>query len=158
MAQLLNYIYGLENVGKCELSYDANKAYSCGANKMQLCPDYIKIPVVDDKYFDSRSIYEKCKCIDKIKSSLEILAKNEPAKYNAYFDIYKKKYTQNNCADVFKNYIATNQQDIYNTTTQADKLRIETQSIKERNQRIYIGVVFLAVAVGMVTIYQTRNS
>lgn len=117
-----------------------------------------KIPIVDDKYFDSHSIYEKCKCIDKIKSSLEIFAKNNPAKYNAYFDIYKNKYTQNKCADVFKNYIATNQQDIYSSVTQADKIRIEAQSKKERNQRLYIGVAVFVVAIGMISIYATRNN
>lgn len=117
-----------------------------------------KIPIVDDKYFDSRSMYEKCKCIDKIKSSLEILAKNNPAKYNAYLDIYKNKYNKNNCADVFKNYIETNLKDIYNSTTQADKIRIEAQSKKERNQRIYIGVAVFVVAIGMISIYATRKN
>jgi hypothetical protein len=34
-----------------------------------------QIPVVDEKYFESSSLYEKCKCIDKIKSSLEIFVK-----------------------------------------------------------------------------------
>ena len=116
-----------------------------------------RIPVVDDKYFDSHSVYEKCKCIDRMKSSLEILVKSEPAKYNAYHDIYKKKYTENKCDDVFKHYVETNQQDIYTTTTQADKLRIETQSIKERNQRIYIGVTVFVVAVGIIAIYTTRK-
>jgi len=118
---------------------------------------YNKIPVVDDKYFDSHSMYEKCKCIDKIKSSLEILAKNNPAVYNAYLNTYNNKYTQNKCADVFKNYIVTNQEDIYNSVTQADKARIEAQSKKERNQRIYIGVAVLVVAIGMISIYATKN-
>lgn len=117
-----------------------------------------KIPVVDDKYYETRSPYEKCKCIDKIKSSLEILVKTEPAKFNAYLDIYKKKYSQNNCSDVFKNYLETNQQDIYKSTTEADKLRIETQSIKERNQRVFIGIGIFAVALGIVSIYTTRNN
>jgi hypothetical protein len=116
-----------------------------------------KIPIVDEKYFESSSAYEKCKCIDKIKSSLEILAKNNPAKHNANLDIYKNKYNQNKCADVFKNYIATNQEDIYNSVTQADKERIEAQSKKERNQRIYIGVAVLVVAIGMISIYATRK-
>lgn len=116
-----------------------------------------KIPIVDEKYFESSSAYEKCKCIDKIKSSLEILAKNNPAKHNANLDIYKNKYNQNKCADVFKNYIATNQEDIYNSVTQADKERIEAQSKKERNQRIYIGVAVLVVAIGIISIYATRN-
>jgi hypothetical protein len=117
-----------------------------------------KIPVVDDKYYETRSAYEKCKCIDKIKSSLEILVKTEPAKFNAYLDIYKKKYSQNNCSDVFKNYIETNQQNIYKLTTEADKLRIETQSIKERNQRVFIGIGIFVVALGIVSIYTTRNN
>jgi hypothetical protein len=117
-----------------------------------------QIPVVDDKYFESSSLYEKCKCIDKIKSSLEIFVKNNPAKYNAYLDIYKNKYNQNKCADVFKNYIATNQEDIYNSVTQADKLRIEAQSKEERNQRIYIGVVVFVVAIGIISIYATRKN
>ena len=115
-----------------------------------------EIPVVDDKYFDSRSIYEKCKCIDKIKSSLEIVVKRNRA-YEAYLDIYDEKYTKNKCADVFKNYVQSSQEDIYSTTTQADKLRIETQSIKERNQRIYIGVTVFVVAVGIIAIYTTRK-
>jgi hypothetical protein len=145
-------------MGKCELDYDANKAYSCGANKNQLCPDYFKVPNVDEKYFDTHSIYEKCKCIDKMKSSLEILIKTEPTKYNAYLDIYKNKYTQNKCAEVFKNYVKTNVEDIYSSVTQEDKKRIEAESIKERNQRIYIGVAVFVVAIGMVSIYATRNS
>ena len=116
-----------------------------------------KIPVVDEKYFESSSAYEKCKCIDKIKSSLEILATKDPAKHNANLDIYKNKYNQNKCADVFKNYIATNQEDIYNSVTQADKARIEAQSKKERNQRIYIGVAVFVVAIGMISIYATRK-
>jgi hypothetical protein len=114
-------------------------------------------PVVDEKYFESSSAYEKCKCIDKIKSSLELLAKNNPAKYDANLDIYKNKYSQNKCADVFKNYIATNQEDIYNSVTQADKERIESQSKKERNQRVFIGVAVLVVAIGMISIYATKN-
>jgi hypothetical protein len=116
-----------------------------------------QIPMVDEKYFESSSAYEKCKCIDKIKSSLELLAKNNPAKYNANLDIYKNKYSQNKCADVFKNYIATNQEDIYNSVTQADKERIESQSKKERNQRVYIGVAVFVVAIGMISIYATRK-
>jgi hypothetical protein len=118
---------------------------------------YTKMPVVDDKYFDSHSMYEKCKCIDKMKSSLEILAKKNPAVYNAFLDNYKNKYNQNKCADVFKNYIVTNQEDIYNSVTQADKARIEAQSKKERNQRVYIGVAVFVVAIGMISIYATRN-
>jgi len=145
-------------VGKCELDYDVNKAYSCGANKNMLCPDYIKIPVMDEKYFEKQSTYEKCKCIDKLKSSLEILIKTEPAKYNAYLEIYKNKYSQNKCDEVFKNYVNTNIKDIYSSVTQEDKKRIETQSIKERNQRIYIGVAVFIVAIGMVSIYATRKS
>lgn len=113
--------------------------------------------VVDEKYFESSSAYEKCKCIGKIKSSLEILVKSNPTVYNPQLDNYKNKYNQNKCADVFKNYIVTNQEDIYNSVTQADKLRIEAQSKKERNQRIYIGVAVLLVAIGMISIYATKN-
>jgi len=117
-----------------------------------------KIPVMNDKYFEDYSVYEKCKCINKLKSSLEIFAKNEPTKYNAYLDIYKNKYTQNKCDEVFKNYVKTNIEDIYSSVTQEDKKRIEAESIKERNQRIYIGVAVFVVAIGMVSIYSTRNS
>ena len=116
-----------------------------------------KMPIVDEKYFESSSAYEKCRCIDKIKSSLELLAKDNPAKHNANLDIYKNKYSQNKCADVFKNYIATNQENIYNSVTQADKERIESQSKKERNQRLFIGVAVLVVAIGMISIYATRK-
>lgn len=117
-----------------------------------------KIPVMNDKYFEKYSTYEKCKCINKLKSSLEILVKNEPAKYNAYFNIYKNKFLQNKCDDVFKNYVQTNVEDIYSSVTKEDKSRIEAQSIKERNQRLYIGVAVFLVAIGMVSIYATRNS
>jgi hypothetical protein len=117
-----------------------------------------KIPFMDKKYFDSHSIYENCKCIDKIKSSLEILIKTEPAKYNAFLEIYKNKYAQNKCDDVFKNYNETNVKDIYNSVTQEDKKRIETQSKNERNKRVYISLAVFVVAIGMVSIYATRNS
>ena len=146
------------NYGKCEVSYDRAIENSCGANKMQLCPNYIKIPLVDERYLDSHSIYDKCKCLEKMKSSYEIMAKNEPAKYNAYFEIYKNKFSQNKCDDVFKNYIQNNVKDIYSSITQEDKARIEAESKKERNQRIYIGVAVFVVAIGMVSIYSTRNS
>ncbi len=153
MSEIKPYIFNQD----CRIGYDPIKAYTCGLQKNMLCPNSIKVPVVDEKYFQSSSAYKKCKCIDKLKSSLEILAKAEPAKYNTYLNEYKNKYNQNKCADVFKNYIATNQEDIYNSVTQADKLRIEAQSKKERNQRIYIGVAVLVVAVGMISIYATRN-
>jgi hypothetical protein len=124
----------------CEITYDT------------------KMPVMNDKYFENYSAYEKCKCINKIKTSLEVLVKTQPAKYNAYLDIYKNKYSENKCNDVFKNYIQTNTQDIYSSVTKEDKARIEAESIKERNQRIYIGVAVFVVAIGMVSIYATRNS
>lgn len=117
-----------------------------------------KIPIMNDKYFEKFSAYEKCKCVNKLKSSLEILAKTQPAKYNAYLEIYKNKYSQNKCDEVFKNYVKTNIEDIYSSVTQEDKKRIEAESIKERNQRIYIGVAVFVVAIGMVSIYATRNS
>jgi len=135
MAELF---YG--NIGKCEIDSST------------------KIPVVDDKYFDSHSVYEKCKCIDKMKSSLEILIKSEPAKYNAYLEIYKNKYSQNKCDEVFKNYLNTNAQDIYNSVTQADKARIQADSIKQRNTRLYIGISVFALAIGMIAIYGTRKN
>ena len=117
-----------------------------------------KIPIMNDKYFADFSAYEKCKCVNKLKSSLEILAKTQPAKYNAYLEIYKNKYSQNKCDEVFKNYIQTNVQDIYSSVSKEDNVRIEAESIKERNQRIYIGVAVFVVAIGMVSIYATRNS
>jgi hypothetical protein len=117
-----------------------------------------KTPIVDDKYFDSNSMYQKCKCIDKMKSSFEILAKNQGYGYQSYVDIYKNKYSQNKCDEVFKNYVATNVEDIYGSVTKQDKERIESQSKKERNQRIYIGVAVFAVAIGMISIYATRKN
>lgn len=116
-----------------------------------------KLPVMNDKYFQDFSAYEKCKCINKLKLSLEILAKKEPAKYNAYFEIYKSRYLKSNCDEVFKNYIQTNAQDIYSSVTKEDKKRIESQSIKERNQRIYIGVASFIAVIGIIGIYSTRN-
>jgi hypothetical protein len=119
--------------------------------------DNTKIPVMDDKYFEKYSAYEKCKCINKLKSSLEILAKNKGYGYQAYVDVYKNKYSQNKCDDVFKNYIETNVEDIYSSVTKEDKERIESQSIKERNQRLYIGISIFVVAIGIVSIYSTRK-
>lgn len=116
------------------------------------------MPVMDDKYFQNYSAYEKCKCINKLKSSLEILAKNKGKGYNTYVNDYKNRYALNNCDDVFKNYIETNLKDTYDSVTQADKLRIENQSIKERNKRLYIAGAIFIVAIGMISIYSTRNS
>jgi hypothetical protein len=142
---------------KCEINYDRAKAYTCGANKNMLCPNYFKVPIVDDRYFDSHSVYEKCKCINKIKSSLEILVKSEPEKYNAYLEIYNKKYTQNKCEEVFKNFIETNARDIYNSATQQDKIRIEAQIEKERKQRLYIGFAVIIVSIAVIGIFSFRN-
>ncbi len=153
MSKIQPYIYNQD----CRIDFEPDKAYSCGIRADSLCPNTFKIPVVDEKYYNSSSVYERCKCINKLKSSLEILAKSEPAKYNSYLNEYNNKYNQNKCADVFKNYIATNQENIYSSVTQADKERIESQSKKERNQRIYIGVTVLIVAIGMITIYATKN-
>ena len=141
------------NIGQCEIIRSVGK------------DDGALIPSVDDKYYDAHSAYQKCKCIDKIKSSLEILSKvavtpqnqKEYSKISGNLGIYKVKYLENKCDDVFKNYIATNDQEIYNTTTQADKLRIETESIKQRNTKIYIGATILFVALGMIVIYRTRK-
>ena len=129
-----------DNLGKCEIDSST------------------LIPVVDDNYFNSRSVYEKCKCIDKMKSSLEILIKSKPEKYNAYLELYNKKYSQNDCANVFKNYIATNMQDIYESGTKADKIRIESNSIKQRNNKIYFSISIFIVAIGIITIFGTRNN
>jgi hypothetical protein len=49
-------------------------------------------------------------------------------------------------------------EDIYGSVTKQDKERIESQSKKERNQRIYIGVAVFAVAIGMISIYATRKN
>jgi hypothetical protein len=117
-----------------------------------------KLPVMDDKYFEKYSAYEKCKCINKIKSSLEILVKNKGQEYQAFFDVYKNKYSKNKCEDVFKNYIETNIKDIYSSVTKEDKERIESKSIKERNQRLYIAIGFFILVIGMVSIYKTRNN
>lgn len=117
-----------------------------------------KIPVMDDNYFDNHSVYEKCKCINKLKENLKILVIKEPAKYNAYLDIYKNKYLENKCDEVFKNYVKTNSQEIYASVTQEDKARIEADSIKQRNTRLYIGVSVLFVAIGMIAIYGTRKN
>jgi hypothetical protein len=128
------------------------------SNKVCGISDNTRIPVMDDKYFQKYSAYEKCKCINKLKSSLEILAKNKGYGYNTYVNDYKNRYDQNKCDDVFKNYKETNLKDTYDSTTQADKLRIETQSIKERNQRVYFAGAIFIVVVGMITIYSTRKS
>ena len=117
-----------------------------------------KLPVVDDTYFNSHSVYEKCKCLEDITSSLDVLVKSDQNKYNPYLAIYKTKYSQNNCDDVFKNYISSNEQDIYNTVTQADKLRIETDTNKQRNTRLYIGVSILLFVIGTIAIYGTRKN
>jgi hypothetical protein len=124
------------------------------SNKVCGISNDTKIPIMDDKYFEKYSAYEKCKCINKLKSSLEILAKNQGYGYIAYLDVYKNKYSQNKCDDVFKNYIQTNMEDIYSSTTSEDKKRIEAQSIKERNQRIYISVAVFLLAIGIVSIYK----
>ena len=58
---------------------------------------------------------------------------------------------------LFKNYIETNVEDIYSSVTKEDKERIESQSIKERNQRLYIGISIFALAIGIVSIYSTRK-
>lgn len=135
-----NLFYGSNSVEpKCEIDISA------------------KIPVIDNNYFDNHSVYERCKCIDKIKSSLEVLVKNEPTKYNAYLDIYKKKYSDNNCDEVFKNYTSTNAQDIYNSVSQTDKARIDADTIKQRNFRLYVAMSVLIVAIGVVTVYKTKN-
>jgi hypothetical protein len=128
------------------------------SNKVCGISENTNMPFMDDKYFQSYSAYEKCKCINKLKSSLEILAKNKGYGYLAYVEDYKKKYAQNNCDEVFKNYVETNVEDIYSSTTKQDKERIESQSIKERNQRILIAVGVFVLAIGMVSIYSTRNS
>jgi hypothetical protein len=153
MSKIQPYIYNQD----CRIDFEPDKAYSCGIRGDSLCPNTFKIPVVDEKYFEKTSLSEKCLCIEKLKSSLEILAKSEPAKYNAYLNEYKNKYNQNKCADVFKNYIPLNQEEIYSSVTQADKERIESQSKKERNQRVFIGVAVLVVAIGMISIYATKN-
>ena len=133
----------------------ANTPY---ANLGQCAIDnYSKLPVVDDNYFDSHSPYEKCKCIQNMKASLESLVVNKPALYNPYLDIYKKKYTDNKCDEVFKNYVATNVQDIYTSVSQADKARIEADSKKQRNTRLYIGITVFALVIGMIAIYGTRK-
>ena len=133
----------------------ANTPY---ANLGQCAIDnYSKLPVVDDKYFDSHSPYEKCKCIQNMKASLESLVVNKPALYNPYLDIYKKKYTDNKCDEVFKNYTSTNAQDIYNSVSQTDKARIDADTIKQRNFRLYVAMSVLIVAIGVVTIYKTKN-
>ena len=74
------------------------------SNKVCGISENTNMPVMDDKYFQSYSAYEKCKCINKLKSSLEILAKNKGYGYNTYVNDYKNRYTQNKCDDVFKNY------------------------------------------------------
>ncbi len=127
------------------------------SNKVCGISENTNMPVMDDKYFQNYSAYEKCKCINKLKSSLEILAKNKGYGYLAYVEDYKKKYAQNNCDEVFKNYVETNVEDIYSSVTKEDKERIESQSIKERNQRFYIGISIFAVAIGIVSIYSTRK-
>jgi hypothetical protein len=142
---------------KCEFDYDS-KAYTCGSNNTGMCPDAFKIPIVDTEYFETVTLDEKCRCIEKIKLSLEELAKKEPAKYNAYLNIYTKKYSENKCDEALKNIVQSNIENIYSSVTKEDKARIEAQSIKERNQRIYIGVAVFIVAIGMVSIYSTRNS
>jgi hypothetical protein len=128
------------------------------SNKVCGISENTNMPVMDDKYFQNYSAYEKCKCINKLKSSLEILAKNKGYGYLAYVEDYKKKYAQNNCDEVFKNYVETNVEDIYSSVTREDKERIESQSIKERNQRLYIGLAIFVVAIGIVSIYKTRSN
>lgn len=128
------------------------------SNKVCGISDITKMPIMDDKYFQKYSAYEKCKCINKLKSSLEILAKNQGSGYNTYVNDYKNRYAQNKCDDVFKNYKETNLKDTFDSVTQADKLRIETQSIKERNRRVYFAGAIFIVVVGMITIYSTRKS
>jgi hypothetical protein len=134
----MEFLYN--NKGKCEIDSST------------------KIPVMDNNYFDNHSIYEKCKCINKLKENLEILVVKEPAKYNAYLDIYKNKYLENKCEEVFKNYVKTNSQEIYASVTQEDKARIEADSIKQRNTRLYIGASVLFVVIGMIAIYGTRKN
>ena len=124
------------------------------SNKVCGISENTNMPVMDDKYFQNYSAYEKCKCINKLKSSLEILAKNKGYGYLAYVEDYKKKYENK----VDENYVETNLEDIYSSTTKEDKERIESQSIKERNQRILIAVGVFVFAIGMISIYSTRNS
>lgn len=124
----------------------------CGIDK------FTNLPIVDDKYFDSHSPYEKCKCIQNMNSTLDALVKTHPSKYKSYLELFKKKYTDNKCDDVFKNYIETNQQQIYTSITQADKTRIEAESIKQRNKRLYVALTVLVLSVGMISIYAKRNS
>ena len=116
-----------------------------------------KLPVMDDVYFNSCSIYEKCKCLENITSSLDVLVKSNQNKYSSYLADYKTKYSQNNCDDVFKNYISTNEQDIYNSVTQADKLRIEADTNKQTKTRLYIGASVLLFVVGIIVIYGIRE-
>ena len=115
------------------------------------------IPIVDEKYLENKSIYERCKCIDKMKSSLEIYVKTNPEKYNAYLQIYNNKYSQNKCDEVFKNYVSTNLNEIYSSVSEKDKIRIEAQSKKERKERLFIGVAVMVFAIGIIAIYANKG-
>jgi hypothetical protein len=121
---------------------------------------------IDQNYYNTHSAYEKCKCIQKIKSSLEELGKAQMTpkntldyiKASSYLEDYKQKYIDNKCDEVFKNNPAENAKDVYSKTTEEDKARIEAENKKQVTQRIIIGVSVFVVAVGMIVFFAKKNN
>jgi hypothetical protein len=120
---------------------------------------------IDQNYYNTHSAYEKCKCIQKIKSSLKELGKAQMTPKNnldyirasSFLEDYEQKYIDNKCDDVFKNSAGENAKDVYNKTTEEDKIRIEAENKKQITQRIIIGVSIFVVAVGIFVFFGKKK-
>jgi hypothetical protein len=74
-----------------------------------------------------------------------------------FLDAIKIQSDKNNCNEKINQQRGDVVSSIYDKYSSVDKIRIEAQSIKERNQRIIVGAGIFVIALGMIIAFSKKE-
>ena len=70
---------------------------------------------------------------------------------------YRKEFNDNNCTQIIEQYRQSQLGDVVSKFSALDKARIESESIYERNQRIFFGALVLLGGVVIITMFSKKK-
>jgi hypothetical protein len=72
-------------------------------------------------------------------------------------NIYRKQFADNNCTQLIEQYRQAELGSVVDKFTNLDKVRIESESIYERNQRIFFGGLVLVAGIVILTMFSKKK-
>jgi len=82
---------------------------------------------------------------------------DERANLQKSIAFYRKQFADNNCTQIIEQYRQAELGSVVDKFTNLDKVRIESESIYERNQRIFFGGLVLVAGIVILTMFSKKK-